>query len=142
VPLRGAQFSTGRDLNDDGVLEDDEVRSVSYTCSDPAPTLTRDRVLDSSLTCPAGGIATESGVDDDRDGILEDHEIDLTAIRCNSLDHWAGDFTVEDWSGNRCGVAALRVRTSSTARSRSRRPARSSSPRSRSSTASWVCAAR
>jgi len=67
-PYGGAQFSTGRDLNDDGVLEDDEVRSVSYTCSDPAPTLTRDRVLDSSLTCPAGGIATESGVDDDRDG--------------------------------------------------------------------------
>ncbi|MBC7973692.1 MAG: hypothetical protein H7138_01815, partial [Myxococcales bacterium] len=103
----GIAISTGFDLDDDGVLDDEEVLEVEYECRSGGVTLMREEQVAPSLDCPAGGIAVVSGIDEDGDGVLGDNEIDQTDLLCASLALWRGDFTAADWL-DPVKVAALR----------------------------------
>jgi len=103
----GTAILSGIDSNTDDVLDDDEVVARAYECNPATTSLVRTDVVAADLTCPGGGSAVSNGIDDNNNGVLEDTEIDTTSVQCNSLEHWAGDFTANDWR-DPVKVAALR----------------------------------
>ncbi len=79
----GSAVLTGLDLDDDGVLADDEVKSTTYDCDDAPPSaLTRTREEPAGTHCLNGGRAVETGLDVDGNGTLEDAEVTVTEYLC------------------------------------------------------------
>jgi alpha-tubulin suppressor-like RCC1 family protein len=95
-PTGGAKYSTGLDLDADGVLGEDEVTNVRFICNG-APGKDGAAGLDSLIqlltldpgsgdSCPNGGQAIYSGRDLDGDGLLDPVEVEQTAFVCNARD--------------------------------------------------------
>ncbi|WP_164017430.1 DUF7151 family protein [Pyxidicoccus trucidator] len=78
-PHGGTVLQGGPDLDDDGVLDDAEVTSTTYSCT---TVLTRRREEQAGAHCEHGGQAVQSGVDLDSSGVLEDIEVTTTEYVC------------------------------------------------------------
>lgn len=84
----GTRISSGNDDNQNGILEAEEVDSVSYLCDDPPAepppaTLVSLETEQAGTNCPEGGTRISSGLDENSDGILDEEEIDTTQYICN-----------------------------------------------------------
>ncbi|NOK14632.1 DUF7151 family protein [Corallococcus exercitus] len=85
-PLGGQLSHAGHDANGNGLLEDEEISQEVYACDEPAPVLSRLRVLP-AFTAPCdgddrGGLMLEAGVDLNGDGALATSELEATAYAC------------------------------------------------------------
>jgi hypothetical protein len=87
----GVVIESGIDDNRNGVLDDDEVTAeeTRVVCSGDSirtgDELRRvDALPEGDSTCPEGGVAIHTGIDDNENATLEDAEIDETDIVCNS----------------------------------------------------------
>ncbi|NMO14462.1 hypothetical protein HPC49_06400 [Pyxidicoccus fallax] len=78
-PQGGHAVLTGLDLDDDGVLDDDEVRTTTYSCFSARSSL---RPEPPGLHCAHGGQAVLTGLDLDDDGVLDDSEVTATDYVC------------------------------------------------------------
>ncbi|QDF08118.1 hypothetical protein BHS04_33650 [Myxococcus xanthus] len=79
----GKAVLSGLDLDDDGVLDDDEVTGTEYICVTPSPgILVRTRQLPPGEPCALGGQLTRAGMDLDADGILSDDEVTREVHGC------------------------------------------------------------
>ncbi|MFP2930429.1 hypothetical protein ACLESO_35570 [Pyxidicoccus sp. 3LG] len=79
----GTAVLTGLDLDDDGELDDGEVRSTDYTCATPVPgMLVRTRPVPPGDRCPLGGQVSHAGHDTNGDGVLDDTEIVREVYGC------------------------------------------------------------
>jgi hypothetical protein len=82
--VNGGQVShAGLDTNGDGLLQDNEITSEVYSCTELAPVITRVRALTNTLLCPLKGTAVEAGADVDRDGVLDEAELQATLSLCS-----------------------------------------------------------
>ncbi|NOK39311.1 leucine-rich repeat domain-containing protein [Corallococcus exercitus] len=85
-PVGGQVSHAGHDANGNGLLEDEEISQEVYACNEPAPVLSRLRVLP-AFTAPCdgddrGGLMLEAGADLDGDAVLATSEIHATAYAC------------------------------------------------------------
>lgn len=85
-PHGGSVVSSGRDVNEDGELQDAEVAIRTPVC-DPGPMLPGAIVLrlvaePPGPHCSAGGTAVQSGADGNRNGVLDDAEVVHTDYLC------------------------------------------------------------
>ena len=108
-PHGGTIVSAGLDLDDDGILDEDEVSSREVVCLDRTPTvLTRFDRQGPSDTCPQGGYAVHSGLDNDSSGTLDDGEISAT-------EHVCADAVLTrlepEAAGARCAAAGIAFHT-------------------------------
>jgi hypothetical protein len=83
-PRGGTAIEAGPDRDGDGILDDDEVATVSRVCAgavlsriEAAPPL--------SAQCPAGGLLVHVGHDDDGNGQLDPVEIEHTEADCDDV---------------------------------------------------------
>ncbi len=83
-PAGGQRIRTGRDLNDNGVLDaPTEVEDDVVVCDPVANRIRLTPVASGTSTCSAGGTKLESGADIDASGTLDDAEIQVTQFVCN-----------------------------------------------------------
>jgi hypothetical protein len=79
----GVLVTNGYDLNNNGVLEENEVAGTTVVCNgtdgtngtDGSNSLIRTTRIDESEECPLGGFLIESGLDVNGNGVLEDEEV-------------------------------------------------------------------
>lgn len=81
-PAGGKVLKTGNDTNRNGDLDEEEVTSRTYLCSDHHPVLVRDDEEPHGSNCPHGGTAQKSGPDSDADGVLDEAEVTSTRYTC------------------------------------------------------------
>lgn len=100
-PHGGSQVLTGRDENDDGELQAEEVDDSELVCSgapgdpgaagaDGANALVRTALEPAGANCAEGGVRIEAGLDADADGVLDGAEITTTSFACNQARGPAG----------------------------------------------------
>ena len=100
-PAGGQAILVGYDANRNGVLDAEEVTSVSYVCNgengttgrngeDGASALVTVTAEPPGVHCAAGGQRIDVGIDADRDGTLGATEIATTTYVCNGADAPAG----------------------------------------------------
>ncbi|WIG93328.1 hypothetical protein KGD87_22325 [Myxococcus sp. SDU36] len=79
----GKAVRSGLDLDDDGMLDDDEVTGTEYICATLSPgVLVRTRQLPPGEPCALGGQLTLAGTDLDEDGLLSDDEVTREVHGC------------------------------------------------------------
>ncbi|MFY2563548.1 DUF7151 family protein [Corallococcus terminator] len=78
----GRRVRTGLDLNDDGVLDDNEVSNTRYDCFPPPRVLVVTQTLSPGTDCPLGGQRLRAGMDADGNGLLEDAEVNQEFLTC------------------------------------------------------------
>jgi len=116
-PAGGTIVRTGDDGDGDGVLATDEVENETLICnSDSGPTQLV-AVVDepAGANCAAGGVAVETGLDDDRDGELDEGEVDEIRYVCDAdpaPDVIYGNLFIED-ADDAAELAGVRVVTGS-----------------------------
>ena len=104
----GTRFSTGMDLNANGILEPSEVTSSSYACNgNPGSSgnngtngtngnngsngtngmnsLIRLRPEPAGVNCAAGGTGIEAGLDGNRNNVLDNLEVTSTSYICKTI---------------------------------------------------------
>ena len=87
-PLGGVNILSGLDLNDDGILSQDEVTDSSYKCNTEDDFEALANVLDlafGSIECPLGGTKVVQGLDMNKNGVLDQNEIKDSATILNCL---------------------------------------------------------
>ncbi|WP_426755286.1 DUF7151 family protein [Myxococcus sp. Y35] len=85
-PHGGRTLHAGLDLNDNGVLDDDEVTSTEYVCATPtAGVLVHMQAVSPGETCPHGGHVSRAGQDVNANGVLEDDEVSREVHACTEL---------------------------------------------------------
>ncbi len=97
-PEGGIAVSIGVDLDEDGVLGDDEITSTEYVCDgddgddgdDGTTWLVETATEPEGDNCEAGGIVVTVGPDLDGSGALSDDEIVYTEYVCNGIDGEGG----------------------------------------------------
>ena len=84
----GIKVNSGIDSNNNGVLEESEIKSSTFVCNgiDGNTSLTRITNENSGSNCENGGLKIEYGVDTNRNGELNDSEVQYTTYTCNGLD--------------------------------------------------------
>jgi hypothetical protein len=82
-PSGGTRVEAGPDVDGDGVLDDDEVRSTSVVCG-PGYVSTRARTT-LIEDCGGNGWIVESGIDGDHDGVLDEEEVRVTVRICDTV---------------------------------------------------------
>jgi hypothetical protein len=84
-PNGGYKTSSGTDENGNGILEANEVKSVSYVCNgvNGLNYLVRIKPESAGSNCINGGYSFLTGIDVNKNGILEDAEVTNTAFVCN-----------------------------------------------------------
>jgi hypothetical protein len=86
-PSGGVAITSGADLDADGILDADEVASVSYVCAEVGvPTLVVVVPEPAGTNCSHGGQAIQSGPDADANGVLDADEIASVAYVCDGAD--------------------------------------------------------
>ncbi|MBZ4416058.1 hypothetical protein [Myxococcus sp. RHSTA-1-4] len=79
----GSAVLTGLDLDDDGVLDDTEVRSTAYSCASAMPgVLVLTRYVPPGERCALGGHVSRAGLDVNGNGELEDGEVTREVYSC------------------------------------------------------------
>ena len=94
----GSVVETGTDSNNNAVLDDMEVMTISYLCNGDPGTNGQDgisyRVIitneSAGINCQAGGKKLEGGYDTSRNNILDPGEIVMTEYVCNGMDGHEG----------------------------------------------------
>ena len=86
----------GVDLNGNGVLDENELRSAVRLCSDSEVTLLRQRPEPEGPNCTTGGTLVEAGVDGNRNAVLDDSEVLATTYVCQPSVTHHGTLVVED----------------------------------------------
>lgn len=81
----GQTIRTGLDLNNNGILEDNEVNNTVYVCNglDGINSLIKSTSEEAGENCTNGGIKIEFGLDNNANGILDEAEITSTSYVCN-----------------------------------------------------------
>lgn len=89
----GQAIRVGLDANEDGLLQPDEVDSVSYVCNGTAGanSLVRQEDEPVGANCTYGGRVVLSGIDLDGDNYLDENEVETTAYVCNGEPGEPGD---------------------------------------------------
>ncbi|RKG98847.1 hypothetical protein D7V97_32475 [Corallococcus sp. CA053C] len=83
-PYGGQVVESGLDYDDDGELDDEEVKSVEYVCTTTvANVLLSVRPVAPTAKCPRGGQLTRAGHDANGNGLLEDEEVTRDVQICN-----------------------------------------------------------
>jgi hypothetical protein len=85
----GSVVRAGRDLDDDGTLDDSEILTAMPICAaGPAPAppvLVRTDDEPKGMRCPMGGVIVVAGRDLDGDGALDDAEVERTDVQCSDV---------------------------------------------------------
>ncbi|MBZ4416056.1 hypothetical protein [Myxococcus sp. RHSTA-1-4] len=82
-PNGGVVSHAGKDLNGDGLLGDAEITREVYGCSEPAPVLTRVRLLTRApFVCQQTSSIVDAALDLDRDGVFDDEEARASTRVC------------------------------------------------------------
>lgn len=123
----GTRIDSGIDDDRDGVLDAAEIDSTAYLCDGEAgaATLVTTTPIVAGVTCPAGGVRVDHGVDDDRNGTLEQGEVDSSVVVCNGVDGANGEpgeagpagppglasliTTTAEPSGSNCASGGVRI---------------------------------
>lgn len=79
----GTAVQSGRDVNGNHRLDDEEVEHTDYVCD--AELVTRVRPEAAGAHCVAGGVAFQIGRDRDNDGELGDVEVEWTEYECSEV---------------------------------------------------------
>ncbi|MDP5197958.1 hypothetical protein [Flavobacterium sp. DG2-3] len=81
----GLKVEYGLDVNNDGVLNDNEVKYTTYVCNGLNGNLSLVNITDETTggVCGNGGIKIESGIDLNNNKILDNSEIQTTKYVCN-----------------------------------------------------------
>lgn len=86
----GVRIQSGPDTNNNGTLEDGEVKDTVFACNGTAGTATaaaasliRSSSEPAGANCAAGGVRIQSGQDASGNGVLEDSEVRFTNYACN-----------------------------------------------------------
>src|SRR5690242_2179687 len=87
-PQGGTAIQTGLDDNEDGALNDNEVKQTSYVCSgggnqNGKMSLVKLMPEAAGAKCASGGTAILSGLDMNADGIQSDTEVTSTQYICD-----------------------------------------------------------
>lgn len=90
----GVKISVGQDSNENGVLDDDEVSSISFICNgssgsngEEGPALVaRTSPEEPGENCEAGGTLVEIGADQNGNNALDNNEVQTSFFVCNGLD--------------------------------------------------------
>lgn len=86
----GTVFRWGFDLDDDGVLDEDEILSTEYACNglpgEGHNSLVNTLEEPPGDNCIWGGLAVQNGLDENDDGVLQPGEVDSTTYVCNGAD--------------------------------------------------------
>jgi len=82
-PAGGAAIRSGTDTDGDGELDDEEVTSTRFVCSEAdSTTLVRVDAEAPGASCAGGGVAIHTGEDANHNGLLDDDEIAATEYVC------------------------------------------------------------
>lgn len=84
----GIAIHEGLDVDEDGVLADEEIETTSYVCNG-APgrsALVTIAAEPAGTNCTSGGTIVRAGIDSDADGSLDDEEVTETVYVCNGSD--------------------------------------------------------
>lgn len=86
----GIRIQSGPDTNNNGALEESEVKDTVFACNGTAgtastatPSLLRSSTEPAGANCAAGGVRIQSGQDASGNGTLEDSEVRFTNYACN-----------------------------------------------------------
>lgn len=84
----GMKIEAGKDINENGILDGDEVISTTYGCNadDGKSSLVIFSDIEANSNCSNGGIIIKSGIDNNNNAILEESEIKATKTICNMSD--------------------------------------------------------
>ncbi|MEN0060511.1 MAG: choice-of-anchor Q domain-containing protein [Myxococcota bacterium] len=101
----GQRRDTGFDLNADGTLNEDEIVSTIYVCTETGEvtTLVSVTLVPPGADCGAGGQRIDVGVDDNDDAVLSDDEIDETTFVCTTVETETIEVTTTESTG--CSTA-------------------------------------
>jgi hypothetical protein len=84
----------GPDVDRNGQLDNEEVRTQALVCMDPARLMVQHVPESAGTACVDGGTRIEAGIDANEDGQLGDYEIHATAFVCKALHTFHGDYFV------------------------------------------------
>ncbi len=108
----GIKISSGIDINNDGVLQDDEINTTAYVCNgiDGNNMLIRTTIEEEGENCESGGLKIEYGLDINNDGLLNDDEVSYTKFICNGVDGSLSLVNVnEEPIGENCENGGIRI---------------------------------
>lgn len=119
-PEGGVKISVGQDTNENGILDDSEVASVSFVCNgtngadgttgqDGEALVARTTAESPGENCENGGTLIEIGADINGNNSLDNNEVQTTFFVCNGLDGSDGN-----GSGTNGLTSLIRVTESST----------------------------
>lgn len=106
--IDGTAVQSGPDRNGNGMLDDDEVAHVAYSCGEAL--LTRVAPAPPDDHCVAGGLAFLVGRDRNHDGRLEDDEVEQREVACGEVA--SRDLAVHD-AAEMAALAGITVMTGS-----------------------------
>ncbi|WP_075603736.1 DUF7151 family protein [Saccharicrinis aurantiacus] len=114
----GFKIETGVDINNNGVLDDNEIQSTEYICngnngSDGMKSLVNFTEELAGDNCSSGGYRIDLGIDINNNGVLDDNEIQSTEYICNGNNGSDGmrsliNFT-EELAGDICSSGGYRI---------------------------------
>ncbi|NTX34427.1 hypothetical protein HUA78_08260 [Myxococcus sp. CA033] len=87
---------SGPDLDQDGTLDDDELRASTRICRPPGSILTRQHAEAPGVNCIAGGVAVAYGGDEDGSLVLEELEVLGRQYACRSAATHDGTYELLD----------------------------------------------
>lgn len=116
-PQGGVRVRVGTDVNRDGALDDEEVRSSTLLCAgadgeDGAALLLRIAPIEPGAECPHGGQELRRGRDTNGDGTLSETEVEATERFCHGtpgVDGARGLIEVQEASEEACPEGGLRI---------------------------------
>lgn len=90
----GVRISVGQDANENGILDESEIASVSFVCNgadgsdgaDGNPLVARTSAENPGENCENGGTLIEIGVDENENNILDNDEVQTSFYVCNGQD--------------------------------------------------------
>ncbi|MDA3864782.1 MAG: hypothetical protein PF689_13045 [Deltaproteobacteria bacterium] len=96
----GKALHYGRDINDNGLLDSDEIEGTTYVCNgDPGEgfnSLISIMEEEPGTNCTYGGQALRTGLDANNDGLLQPGEVDSTVYVCNGANGYSSLVRQED----------------------------------------------
>ncbi|MCP3139535.1 DUF7151 family protein [Pyxidicoccus xibeiensis] len=103
--MESTLVEAGVDMDRDGVLDREELRTSVRLCVLPSRARVRQRPEPEGARCPRGGAGVELGQDSNEDGTLEDSEVQDTLYVCYETAAYEGDYEVR----SAADLAALRA---------------------------------
>lgn len=108
----GIKIDSGIDINNDGILTEDEIMSSAFICNgvDGNISLTRVTTENSGINCENGGLKIDYGLDLNNDGELNDDEVQYTTYVCNGINGNLSLINITDESeGTVCENGGIKI---------------------------------